>query len=62
MPVLQEVIDLVSRFEENRAAYNSSAYNEAQLRREFIDPLFKALGLPSFLLFTDHKRTRRVTL
>ena len=62
MPVPQKMIDLVSRFEENRAAYASNAYNEAQLRREFIDPLFTALGLLSLLLFADHKRTQRVTL
>jgi len=35
---------LVERFQENRDVYCSSAYNETQARREFIDPLFKALG------------------
>jgi len=44
MPAPQEVVDLVSRFEENLAAYTSGTYNETQLRREFIDPLFCALG------------------
>ncbi len=44
MPAPQEVLDLVSRFEENLAAYTAGAYNETQLRREFIDPFFKALG------------------
>jgi len=44
MPAPQEVLDLVARFEENLAAYTSGVYNEAQLRREFIDPLFSALG------------------
>jgi hypothetical protein len=34
----------VARFERNRAAYLSGAYNETQVRREFIDPLFCALG------------------
>ena len=44
MPAPQEVLDLVARFEENLAAYASGVYNETQLRREFIDPLFSALG------------------
>jgi len=44
MPAPQEVLDLVARFTENLAAYASGAYNETQLRREFIDPLFGALG------------------
>jgi type I restriction-modification system DNA methylase subunit len=35
---------LVQRFEDNRALYRSSNYNEARLRLEFLDPLFKALG------------------
>ncbi len=38
------LLDLVARFERNREAYKSPAYNETQVRREFIDPLFKALG------------------
>ncbi len=44
MKVPKEVGKLVKRFRENREAYLSSEYNEAQLRREFLDPLFKALG------------------
>ena len=39
-----EVLKLVERFEREGASYESSAYNETQARREFIDPLFKALG------------------
>ena len=35
---------LVERFEYNIEAYRSGQYNEAQLRREFIDPFFEALG------------------
>jgi type I restriction-modification system DNA methylase subunit len=35
---------LVERFERNIEAYRSPAYNETQLRREFIDPFFEALG------------------
>jgi hypothetical protein len=40
----KEVLDLVERFESNRSAYESGHYNETQVRREFIDPLLKALG------------------
>ncbi|MHB9098532.1 MAG: Eco57I restriction-modification methylase domain-containing protein, partial [Syntrophales bacterium] len=39
-----EIIELVERFQENLASYTSGTYNETQLRREFIDPFFKALG------------------
>jgi hypothetical protein len=35
---------LVNRFEENHDSYRSSKYNETQLRHEFLDPFFKALG------------------
>ena len=35
---------LVETFDRNIEAYKSGHYNEAQVRREFIDPLFKLLG------------------
>ena len=38
------VSKLVDRFEMHRDAYLSGRYNETQLRREFIDPLWRALG------------------
>jgi type I restriction-modification system DNA methylase subunit len=41
---LKQVSLLVERFERNIEAYRSPAYNETQLRREFIDPFFEALG------------------
>ena len=42
---LPEVIaKLVNRFDEQRATYMSGSYNETQVRRDFIDPFFKALG------------------
>jgi type I restriction-modification system DNA methylase subunit len=44
MSAPQEVSDLVDRFTEHADAYRSGAYNETQLRREFVDPMFKALG------------------
>ncbi len=39
-----EVEKLVERFASHRESYQSSGYNETQLRREFLDPFFKALG------------------
>ena len=42
--VPQVILDLVERFERNREAYKSGTYNETQVRREFLDPFFKALG------------------
>src|SRR5450756_2070910 len=38
------VLELVERFARNREQYLNPAYNETQVRREFIDPLFGALG------------------
>ena len=38
------VIELVERFKRNENVYRSAGYNETQVRREFIDPLFEALG------------------
>jgi type I restriction-modification system DNA methylase subunit len=38
------IADLVERFEQQGDAYKSGQYNEAQLRKEFVDPMFKALG------------------
>jgi hypothetical protein len=39
-----EIIELAERFEQNVDEYKSGRYNETQLRREFIDPFFEALG------------------
>jgi hypothetical protein len=39
-----EIQHLVERFQLNLEAYRSGHYNEAQLRREFLDPFFDALG------------------
>ncbi len=40
----QQVLELVARFGENLSAYKSPQYHEAQLRKEFLDPFFAALG------------------
>ncbi len=44
MPAPEIVETLVERFRENRKSYQSPQFNETQLRREFLDPLFTALG------------------
>ena len=44
MKAPKEVGRLVERFRENREAYLSTEYNELTLRREFLEPFFKALG------------------
>src|SRR5216683_6275100 len=38
------ILDLIERYNRNRAAYRSNQYNEAQLRIEFLNPFFEALG------------------
>ena len=43
-PLPQAVFDLVARFEEQRQDYRSGPYREAQLRQDFINPFFRALG------------------
>lgn len=44
MTVPKIVVDLVARFNLHIDAYKSPSYNETQIRREFIDPFWKALG------------------
>lgn len=38
------ITQLVARFAMHREAYHAPGYNETQLRREFLDPFFEALG------------------
>ncbi len=38
------ILRLVETFDRNLASYHTSAYNETQLRRDFLDPFFDALG------------------
>jgi predicted type IV restriction endonuclease len=40
----KEIAELVERFDRYQENYKSSQYNETQVRREFVDPFFKALG------------------
>jgi hypothetical protein len=44
MPAPQAVIDLIQRYEFNRIVYHKGQKNETELRREFLDPFFRALG------------------
>lgn len=44
MGLPKEIVNLIERFERNREAYKSGQYNEMQLRQEFLDPFFAALG------------------
>ncbi len=44
MPAPQIILDLIQRFTDQRAAYKAGKYNETQLRRDFLDPFFEALG------------------
>jgi len=39
-----EILTLVARFRQQLDSYKSGLYNETQLRREFLDPFFKAPG------------------
>ncbi len=40
----KQIEELVARFDRNIDAYRNQVYNETQVRREFIDPFFEALG------------------
>lgn len=42
--VPEVILKLIERFHDNYDAYRRPEYNETQTRREFIDPLLKALG------------------
>jgi hypothetical protein len=44
MAAPKELTRLVENFDRNLASYTSGAYNEAQVRAEFIDPMFELLG------------------
>jgi hypothetical protein len=44
MAVSDRIRELIERFKFNEASYRAQAYNETQLRREFLDPFFEELG------------------
>lgn len=44
MPAPDAILQLVDRFHQHSEVYRAGHYNETQVRQEFIDPLFVALG------------------
>ncbi len=40
----KEVIDLIEQFERNIESFKGQGYSEAQVRQQFINPFFEALG------------------
>ena len=44
MTAPESIQELVQRFDEQLSSYQSSHYNETQLRQEFLDPFFETLG------------------
>jgi hypothetical protein len=44
VPAPQIILDLVERFTQQIESYKSGKYGETEVRREFIDPFFQALG------------------
>lgn len=43
-PVPEVVRELVAKFAEHQERYKRGNYNETQLRRDFLDPFFGAMG------------------
>ena len=44
MPIPKAILERIATFRRNLDSYLNSDYKEAQVRQEFIDPLFAALG------------------
>jgi hypothetical protein len=44
MPAPKIILELIDRFDQHIEAYKSGRYNEAQIRSEFLNPFFEALG------------------
>ncbi len=44
MAAPKEILDLVERFGQHQDDYRNGRYTETQVRRDYIDPFFKALG------------------
>ena len=42
--IKDKIHTLVEKYEANKEFYRTSKFNETQLRNEFLDPLFEALG------------------
>lgn len=61
-PVPQVVRDLVDKFAEHQETYHRPGYNESQLRADFLDPLFIALGWDIYNTAGSHEAYRDVIL
>lgn len=58
MPAPKQVLNLINTFARNIDAYKTGRYNETQLRREYIDPFFTALGWDEIAaIFSRNKQT-----
>jgi hypothetical protein len=44
LPAPREIVELVESFGSRINEYRSSQYNETELREEFVNPFFAALG------------------
>ncbi len=55
--VPEAVFALVERFDRQQQAYRSGQYNETQVRCEFLDPFWKALGWD----VNNHQRYTKLT-
>ncbi|MBO0697771.1 MAG: hypothetical protein J2P46_05220 [Zavarzinella sp.] len=44
MPAPKKILDLIHLFDRNADEYRSPTFNEANLRIQFVNPMFKALG------------------
>ena len=56
MNIPPAVYELVDRFDRNITDYKRGKYNEAQVRREFIDPFFKAIAACRRSRFVEAER------
>jgi hypothetical protein len=54
------ILLLVQRFNDHRISYLAGKYNETQLRRDFLDPFFAALGWDVFNQKNYSERYREV--
>jgi len=48
MPIPASILERVETFRRNHESYVTAGYTETELRREFLDPLFEALGWDIF--------------
>ncbi len=58
----EEICELVEKFAEHRETYRRPGYNETQLRQDFLDPFFIALGWDIYNRDGIHENYRDVIL